>query len=72
MRAVETKGNSPEIRAPTDATLAITGTKLHVPAVTLSTPDDNKLLQELKTGFKQTIKQYKYRSEKSSQTKNNN
>ena len=56
MRAVETQGNSPEIRAPTDATLAITGTKLHVPAVTLSTPNDNKLLQELKTGFKQTIK----------------
>ena len=46
-RAVGTQGNSPEIRAPTDVTLAIKDTKLYVPVVTLSTPDDNKLLQEL-------------------------
>ena len=45
-----------EIRAPTDATFTITNTKLYVPAVTLSTEDDNKLLELLKTEFKRTIK----------------
>ena len=29
---------------------------MYVPVVTLSTEDDNKLLQQLKTGFKRTIK----------------
>ena len=31
---------------------AITDTKLYVPFVTLSTQDDEKLLQQLKAGFK--------------------
>ena len=43
-----------------------------VPVVILSTQDDNKLLEQLKTGFKRTIKWNKYRSEMSNQTKNNN
>ena len=43
-----------------------------VPVVTLSTQDDNKLLEQLKTGFKRTIKWNKYRSEMSNQSKNNN
>ena len=34
---------------------AITGTKLYVPVVTLSTQDNTKLLQQLKSGFKRTI-----------------
>ena len=34
---------------------AITETKLYVPAVTLSTKDNEKLLQQLKSGFKKTI-----------------
>ena len=34
---------------------AITGTKLYVPVVTLSTQDYTKLLNQLKSGFKRTI-----------------
>ena len=49
----------------------ITDTKLYVSVVTLSTQDDNKLLEQLKTGFKRTIKWNKYRSGMSNQTKNN-
>ena len=45
---------------------------MYVPIVTLSTEGDNKLLGQLKTGFKKTIKWNKYRSEVSNQTKNNN
>ena len=60
-----------EIRAPTGATFDITDTKLYVPVVTLSTKDDNKLLEQLKTGFKRAIKLNNYRSEMSNQTKIN-
>ena len=35
-----------------NATFAITDTKLHVPVVTLSTEENAKLLQQLKSGFK--------------------
>ena len=58
--------------SPTNAVFEITDCKLYVPAVTLSAEDDNKLLEQLKTGFKRTIKWNKYRSEMSNQTKNNN
>ena len=61
----------PEIGAPTGTTFEITDTKLYVSAVTLSTEDDNKLLEQLKTGFKRTIKWNKYRSEMTNQTKTN-
>ena len=44
----------------------------YVPVVTLSAENDNKLLEQLKTGFKRTIKWNKYRSEMSNQTKSNN
>ena len=47
---------------PKIATFKITDTKLDVPVVTLSTENDNKLLEQLKTGFKRTIKRNKYRS----------
>ena len=50
----------------------ITDCKLYVPVVTLSAENDNKLLEQLKTGFKKTIKWNKYRLEMSNQTKNNN
>ena len=62
----------PPINAPTNATFKITDTKLYVPVVTLSTKNYNKLLEQLKTGFKRTIKWNKYRSEMSNQTENNN
>ena len=41
---------------PTKATFQITDTKLYVPVVTLSTENDKKLLEQLTTGFKRTIK----------------
>ena len=40
----------------------ITETKLHVPLVTLSTEDNAKLLQQLKSGFKRTINWNEYES----------
>ena len=36
-------------------TFSITDTKLYVPVVILSTQDNEKLLQQLKSGFKCTI-----------------
>ena len=61
------RGDSPE-----SATFKIKDCKLYVPVVTLSTENDKILLEQLKTGFKRTIKWNKYRSEMSNQTKNNN
>ena len=68
------QGDNPAIYddSPTNATFKTTDCKLHVPVVTLSAENDNKLLEQLKTGFKRTIKWNKYRSEMSNQTKNNN
>ena len=40
----------------------ITGAKLYVPVGTLSTQDNAKLLQQLKSGFKRTINWNKYES----------
>ena len=45
---------------------------MYVPVVTLSAENDNKLLEQLKTGFKGTIKWNKYRLGMSNQAKNNN
>ena len=44
------------------ATFSITDTKLYVPVVTLTTQDNAKLLQQLKSGFKRTINCNKYQS----------
>ena len=46
-------------------------TKLYVSVVTLSTKDDNKLLERLETGLKRTIKWNKYNSEMTTETKTN-
>ena len=69
-----TQGNNPAVfdNSLIGATFKITNTKLHVPVVTLSTEDDNKVLEQLKTGFKRTIRWNKYRSEMFNQTKPNN
>ena len=40
--------------------------------VALSTEDDDKLLEQLKTGFKRTIKWNKYRSKVTNQVKTSN
>ena len=60
-----------EIDNPENATFKITDTKLYVPVVTLSTKDDNNFLEQLKSGFKRTIKWNTYRSEMTNKTKTN-
>ena len=45
-----------EINNPEDATFKITDVKLFVPVVTLSKENDIKPLEQLKTGYKRTIK----------------
>ena len=45
-----------------NATFSITDTKLYLPVVTLSTQDNAKLLQQLKSGFKRLINWNKYLS----------
>ena len=61
-----------EINNPENATFQITDTKLYVPVVTLSKENDIKLLEQLKSGFKRTIKWNKYRSQMTIQPKNRN
>ena len=56
----------------TNATFKITDVKLYVPVVTLSTENDETLLEQLRTGIKRTIKWNKCRSEMTNQTQNNN
>ena len=48
----------------------ITETKLYVPVVTLSTQDNAKLLQQLKSDFKRTINWNKYQSDPKEYTEN--
>ena len=45
---------------------------MYVPVVTLSKENDTKLLEQLKSGFKRTIKWNKYRSQMTIQPQNNN
>ena len=45
---------------------------MYVPVVTLSTEDDKNFLDQLKSGFKRTLRWNKYRSEITNQTKKNN
>ena len=52
-----------EIDNQKNAVFEITDTKLYVPVVTLSKEDNIKLLEQLKSGFKKTIKWNKYRSQ---------
>ena len=46
--------------------------EMYVPVVTLSKENDIKLLEQLKSGFKRTIKWNKYRSQMTVQPQNNN
>ena len=50
----------------------ITNTKVFVPVLTLSKENDIELLEQLKSGFKRTIKWNKYRSQMTIQPQNNN
>ena len=63
---------NPPIVPPSGETFKITDTKLYVPVVTLSKENDIKLLEQLKSEFKRTIKWNKYRSQMTIQPQNNN
>ena len=62
----------PAIVALSGAIFQITDTKLYVPVVTLSKENDTKLLEQLKSGFKRTIKWNKYRPQMTIQPQNKN
>ena len=66
------QGGNTAIVAPSGLGLQITDTKLHVSVVILSKENNIKLLKQLKTGFKRTIKWNKYRSQMTIQPQNNN
>ena len=68
----DAENDNPTIVAPTELEFKITNTKLYVPVVTLSKRNDIKLLEQLKAGFKKTIKWNKYRSQMTIQSQNNN
>ena len=63
VRAAGNDYNPPVIVAPTGLEFQITDTKLHVPVVTLSIENDKKPLEQLKSGFKRTVKWNEYRSQ---------
>ena len=61
-----------EIDNPENAIFPIADTQLYVPVITLSKENDIKFLEQLKSGFKRTIKWNKYRSQVTIQPQNNN
>ena len=63
VRDAGNNNDPPAIVAPTGLEFQITDKKLYVPVVTLSKENDIKLLEQLKSGFKRTIKWNKYRSQ---------
>ena len=71
VRAAGNNNDPPVIVAPTWSKFQITDTKLYVPVVTLSKENDKKLLEQLKSGFKRTVKWNKYRSQMTVQSNNN-
>ena len=69
------EGNNPavaQINNPTNAVFNITDCKVYFLVITLSAENENKLLAQLKIGFKTTIYWNKYKCEISNQTANNN
>ena len=72
MTAKASQGGNPAIFAPTGSEFQITDTKLYVPVFILSKENQIKLLEQLKSGFKITIKWNKYRSQMAVQPQNNN
>ena len=56
----------------TSATIKINNAKIYVPVVTLSINNNIKVLENIKQGFKRAISWNKYRSEITTQSKNNN
>ena len=66
------QGDNPALVAPTGLEFQIPDTKLYAPVVTLSKENGIKLLDQLKLGFKRTIKWNKCRSQMIVQPQNNN
>ena len=62
----------PGIVAPTGLKFQITDTKFYVPVVTLLKENDKKLLGQLKSKLKRTVKWNRYRSQMTVQCNNNN
>ena len=69
MTRINAQGNNPAIVPPAEITFEITDTKFYVLFVTLSKENYIKLLEQLKSGFKKTIKWNKYRSQMTIQLK---
>ena len=63
MTVRDAEGDNPAIVAPTGLEFKITDTKLYVTVVSVSKENDIKPLEQLKSGFKRTIKWNKYRSQ---------
>ena len=63
---------NPAIVAPSGQTFKITETKLYILVVTLSEENDTKRLEQLRSGFKRTIKWNKYRYQMTVRPQNNN
>ena len=63
MTTRDAEDDNPAIVAPSGATSKRKETKLYVPVVTLSKENDTNRLEQLKTGFKKTIKWNKYISQ---------
>ena len=72
MTVTDAEGDNPAIIAPTGLEFKITDTKLYVPFVSLSKENHMKLLEQLKSAFKRTIKWNKYRLQMTIQPQNNN
>ena len=73
--ALAAEGDNPAVAAidnPTGAKFLVTDFRLHVPVVSLSAENENKLLEQLKEGFKRTASGNKYRFQISNQKANNN
>ena len=71
VRAARNNNDPPAILARTGLEFQITDTKLCIPVVTLSKENDKKLLEQLKSGFKRTLKWNKYRSQMTVQSNSN-
>ena len=54
----------------TGATFQVSNGKLYVPVITLCINDNYRFLENIKQGFRRTISWKKYRSEGTTQTKN--
>ena len=72
LRAAGNNNDPPAIDPPTELTFEIRDSKLYIPVVTLSKENDTKLLEQLKSGSKRTIKWNKYRPQMTIQPQNNN